>query len=215
MITWLMLQVPAMIEAAPVRVTPEPIAEATTSNRPPTTGVPAARPVCCRRLLRHLPGNIGAFDQRRQQVQCSRRARRPPSGRGHSGASATLSSPQPAMSETSLTRWPVSRLTMKSLQRKTVPILSKVSGSMTLEPGEQRRRLRRPGPLQADRIGAVANALAPAIPRQARPPAYRATGCRAAARRRDPAHRGRCHVRRSRSPRFRPAGCPPVRCRRG
>ncbi|MNT35982.1 hypothetical protein D3C72_1720370 [compost metagenome] len=46
MMTWLMLQVPAMMEAAPVRVTPEPMAEATTSKRPPTTGVPAARPVC-------------------------------------------------------------------------------------------------------------------------------------------------------------------------
>ena len=43
--TWLMLQVPAMIEACPASTTPEPSAFATTSNSPATTGVPAARPV--------------------------------------------------------------------------------------------------------------------------------------------------------------------------
>ena len=44
-ITWLMLQVPAMIDASPGALTPEPSALAMTSKRPPTTGVPAARPV--------------------------------------------------------------------------------------------------------------------------------------------------------------------------
>jgi len=34
-----------MIEALPVRDTPEPSAEATTSNSPPTTGVPPASPL--------------------------------------------------------------------------------------------------------------------------------------------------------------------------
>ena len=44
-ITWLMLQVPAMIEASPGSAAPEPSALATTSKSPPTTGVPATSPV--------------------------------------------------------------------------------------------------------------------------------------------------------------------------
>ena len=45
MTAWLMLHVPAMIDAAPVRATPEPSALAMTSNNPATTGVPAFNPV--------------------------------------------------------------------------------------------------------------------------------------------------------------------------
>ncbi|MNJ02893.1 hypothetical protein D3C73_1630150 [compost metagenome] len=43
--TWLIDQLPATTEADPGSAAPEPMAEATTSKRPATTGVPAARPV--------------------------------------------------------------------------------------------------------------------------------------------------------------------------
>ncbi len=43
--TWLMLHVPATMQRTPSLMTPEPMAAASMSNRPPVTGVPAASPV--------------------------------------------------------------------------------------------------------------------------------------------------------------------------
>ena len=64
---WLMLQVPAISDACPGRVTPAPSALATTSKRPATTGVPPPVPVRRRGLRGHPSDDLGRPVQLRQQ----------------------------------------------------------------------------------------------------------------------------------------------------
>ncbi len=79
MMTWLMLQVPAMIEALPVRVTPEPSARGNDVEETADHRCSGRKPGLRRHLFRDRAGNIGAFDQRAAGGPGNRQGHRPPS----------------------------------------------------------------------------------------------------------------------------------------
>ena len=119
--TWLMLQVPAMIDACPSSTTPEPSALATTSNRPRDHGRALGEAGRSGGLGGDPADDFGRPEQVGQQRRAHRRGHRPPAGRRRSGSRGMRSSPAPLMSEMSETRRPVRRKVTKSLHRNAVP----------------------------------------------------------------------------------------------
>ena len=198
--TWLMLQVPAMIEASPGALAPEPRALATTSKSPATTGVPSASPVAAAASAVTPPtmsvgprssgsmstgvGEAVAFEQ--AGVVDAPRGRRTKPGAAHVG---DVGDPAPGQAEGDEVLAEEGRAAARVDLRR-----------VAAHPGEKRRRLRRPGLLQADRVQTRAVALGAQLlgkPRGAHVERLdreerRAAPCRSG--------RARCRGRRSRPP---------------